>query len=340
MKKSILKIFGFIICIAMAFSMVACGETANDSSSNSQAQSSVTSATSENNSANSSAGQSTVISSSIEIKPIAPSTTQTTIFMVGDSTVCEYTAAKEASRYYMRNGYGMRLGEYLTEYATINNLALSGRSSKSFLAEANYQTLKTSIKAGDYLIIGFGHNDEKFEANRYTDPSLPTTEPTSFKYHLYEYYIKVAQQAGATPILCTPIVRRSAGGSYSGSTIHQVTGSTAYNGGDYSKCIIELGLEKGVDVIDLTTLTKNYLTGKSVSESAMLYSWNKSNSSTFDSATTTVDNTHLNAYGAQIVAKMFVEELNTKTNNSLRGYIKAELPTPSTDVLVPSSAIN
>lgn len=87
-------------------------------------------------------------------------TEKTTLFLVGDSTVCEYTAAKEASSYYyMCNGYGMRMGEYLNENVTITNLALSGRSSKSFLAETNYTTLTNSIKVGDYLLIGFGHND-------------------------------------------------------------------------------------------------------------------------------------------------------------------------------------
>ena len=53
------------------------------------------------------------------------------------------------------------------------NLALSGRSSLDFLSEANYATLKNSIKAGDYLLIGFGHNDEKYtDSDRFTYPAL------------------------------------------------------------------------------------------------------------------------------------------------------------------------
>ena len=93
-----------------------------------------------------------------------------TIYLVGDSTVCAF----EDPYYYPRYGYGTQLGGYLDEKATVVNLALSGRSSKSFITEDNYKTLKDSLKAGDYLIIGFGHNDEKSDdAARFTDASKP-----------------------------------------------------------------------------------------------------------------------------------------------------------------------
>ena len=92
-----------------------------------------------------------------------------TIYLVGDSTVCGFS-----DNYYLpRYGYGTQLFNYINcEPKQINNLALSGRSSLSFLTEGNYTTLKNSIKEGDYLIIGFGHNDEKSdEPARYTDPT-------------------------------------------------------------------------------------------------------------------------------------------------------------------------
>ena len=81
-------------------------------------------------------------------------TEKVTVYMVGDSTVCNYT--NDTSLAFPRNGYGMWVGNYLNENATVVNLALSGRSSKSFLQETNYTTLKNSISKGDYLIIGFG----------------------------------------------------------------------------------------------------------------------------------------------------------------------------------------
>ena len=112
--------------------------------------------------------------------------------------------------------------------------------------------LISSIKAGDYLIIGFGHNDEKSDDGlRFTDASKPTTDSTSFKYSLYENYIKVAIEKGATPILCTPIVRLSLNKDYSGTVIHETVH------GDYRKNILDLGEMTGVTSIDLTTPTKD-----------------------------------------------------------------------------------
>ena len=126
----------------------------------------------------------------------------TKVYMVGDSTVCSF----EDDYYYPRYGYGTKLHKYLKEEASVVNLALSGRSSKSFLEEPNYQTLKDSITEGDYLLIGFGHNDEKTEEGRYTNPNTSINEEGSLKKSLYDNYIKLAQDVNATPILLTPIV--------------------------------------------------------------------------------------------------------------------------------------
>ena len=343
MKNLIKKLSVFLLAIIAMLSLVACGETetpsseSNSSSDNSTVTSSVGTSTPASSVAPSSSGYPEFTPSTLVpyvhnfTQPetnYEEATTETTVFLVGDSTVCDYTELKEKTGYYyMRNGYGMRLGEYLNDKVTIKNLAISGRSSKSFLKEANYTTLKNSIKAGDFLIIGFGHNDEKTEEARYTNPNGAVTEPTSFKYHLYEYYIKVAEEAGATPILCTPIVRRVSSGTYSGNSIHQTAGNATYPGGDYTKAIIDLGAEKNVQVIDLTTITKNMLTGLSSDQSASIYAWKK------EANITSVDNTHINAYGAQIVARLLCEEL-IKTECPLKNYVKKEFAVPSSSVLV------
>ncbi len=91
------------------------------------------------------------------------------VYLVGDSTVCEYSSTYTAT--YNRYGWGMKLAD---EYNNVNvtNLALSGRSSRSFLSETNYTTLCNSIGKGDYLFIQFGHNDEKTDESTY--PGLGT----------------------------------------------------------------------------------------------------------------------------------------------------------------------
>ena len=172
---------------------------------------------------------------------------ETTLYLVGDSTVASFAD----SYFYPRYGYGTQLDKFLSEKVTVKNLALSGRSSKSFLIEANYSTLKNSLKEGDILVIGFGHNDEKSDdSERFTDAALPYTDSASFGYHLYEYYIKLARECGATPILCTPIVRAQGNDNYAGSEGH-VTAN-----GDYAQAIRDLGEATDTAVIDLTALTK------------------------------------------------------------------------------------
>ena len=86
---------------------------------------------------------------------------------VGDSTVCSFND----TYYYPRYGWGTQLEHYFDSSLTVKNLALSGRSSKSYVQEEQYQTLMQGMKAGDYLFVGFGHNDEKADEGRYSNPN-------------------------------------------------------------------------------------------------------------------------------------------------------------------------
>lgn len=240
------------------------------------------------------------------------------LFFVGDSTVCSF----EDAYYYPRYGYGTQIHKYLKEEMEVVNLALSGRSSKSFLLEENYNTLKTSISAGDYLFIGFGHNDEKAEAARYTNPNTGVNEEGSFKKSLYDNYIKLALDAGATPILATPIVRLSNSDNYTGNNIHITTGSgSEYPGGDYSKAIVELGNEKDIDVVDLTTMTKELYTADTYVNAKYYHAWLSTKESS-------VDKTHLNIYGASVVSYLIASTL-ANSDNSIKDYILDNISLPS-----------
>ena len=212
---------------------------------------------------------------------------ETNLFVVGDSTLCEFD---DSTYYYPRYGYATQLHNYLDGKANIVNYALSGRSSKDFTERENYQNLKNELSEGDYLLIGFGHNDEKYDdATRFTDASKPITDQTSFKYSLYENYIKLALEKGATPILATPIDKTN---DYSGNHGH-ITSN-----GDYRQAIIELGVEKNIDVIDLTTLTKNYYTEIGYDEAIYLHAMTggtlASDGTTVIANIASVDTTHLN----------------------------------------------
>jgi lysophospholipase L1-like esterase len=257
----------------------------------------------------------------------------TTLYLVGDSTV----AAFNDPYYYPRYGYGTQIGKYLNPAVTVNNLALSGRSSKSFIDPAdngNYAMLTKSLKAGDYVLIGFGHNDEKADPTLYTNPNTDVTDPASFKYYLYNYYIKVAQAAGAIPILTTPVVRRDPGGAYTGATAHVTTdvvsGGVTYAGGNYPQAIRDLGSATGVTVIDNTASTmalgKQIFAASGAAGTAMLQAWVSSNPSS-------VDNTHTNIYGGSYYAYLVATGVAASTS-SLGSYVLPGIVPPDPAILV------
>lgn len=236
----------------------------------------------------------------IKVSILAKTTPTSTIWIVGDSTVSSFTD----NYYYPRYGWGTQIGNYLDGSFNIQNLALSGRSSKSYIVEPQYLTLLSSMKSGDYLLVGFGHNDEKAEAERYSNPNGTYLEPGSLANSLYENYIKPAQAAGTQVILTTPIVRRPAAGVWSDSNLHVTATSGGFAGGDYPQAIRDLGTALNLPVVDMTSLTKSLYDQLGSAETLYLHAWTSSKPAS-------VDNTHTNIWGgkynAYLVAKAIKE---------------------------------
>jgi lysophospholipase L1-like esterase len=120
------------------------------------------------------------------------------IALIGDSTVASY--AKPPADRPDLTGWGQVFGEFFTDRVTVLNHAASGRSSKSFRRENRWQPVLDAKP--DYVFIQFGHNDQKKEGDRYADPE------TDFREQMKQY-IAEARAAGATPILVTPVARRT-----------------------------------------------------------------------------------------------------------------------------------
>lgn len=299
--------------------------SATSSAASSSADSSSSAASSSNDASSNSASSSSVSSSSSEVSSSSLASAPS-VFLLGDSTMCAFNDAY----YYPRYGYGTQLPSYFQEGLTWNNLALSGRSSVSFLAEDNYQTYLTSLKAGDYVVIGFGHNDEKAETARYSDPTGDVATKGSFQYSLYENYVKIALDKGATPILCTPIVRRNTSNLYeNNNAVHVTTDSTVtltdgtsytFKGGDYPAAVRSLATSKNIPLIDLTALSKEQWSSVGADGALKYHAW------TSDSAIS-VDNTHLNQYGAQVISYLFAGALK-KSDMALKAYLKADFAFP------------
>ena len=250
------------------------------------------------------------------------------LYIVGDSTLSKFD---DRSYYYPRYGYGTQLSYYLDENKiNIVNLALSGRSSKSYLNEENYNILKKSIKKGDFLMIGFGHNNEKSDdVARFTSANKSLMDKDSFAYSLNEYYIKLAKNLGATPIICTPIVRLALDKDYTGYNIHET------ENGDYRKAILDLAEIVNILGIDLTTPTKKLFIDLSVEEACLHHAMTagKMENDKLSPNFKSVDKAHLNVYGARYVAYLVCKKIKD-SNHLLSQYLLDVIEPLKEDTLI------
>ena len=245
-----------------------------------------------------------------------------TVWIIGDSTVSSFAD----NYYYPRYGWGTQIDKYLDGTYEVKNIALSGRSSKSYVNDKEYKELTAGMKQGDYLLIGFGHNDEKAEADRYTDPNGDYKTAGSFANSLYENYIKPAQAAGTTVILCTPIVRRTATAEWSDSNLHITKDSGDFKGGDYAQSIRNLGKELNIPVVDMTKMTKELYDTLGPDETVNLHAWTSSKA-------TSVDNTHTNIYGGTYNAYLVTKTIKELGVAGMSEHITAKEAPVKADVL-------
>src|SRR5438045_9545660 len=90
------------------------------------------------------------------------------VYMIGDSTMAD----KPNHDTNPERGWGQLLPEFFDDHVAVHNHAVNGRSTKSFIDEGKWGAVLGKLKAGDYVFIQFGHNDEKSEdSTRYTNPS-------------------------------------------------------------------------------------------------------------------------------------------------------------------------
>ncbi|MBR6120831.1 MAG: rhamnogalacturonan acetylesterase [Prevotella sp.] len=122
----------------------------------------------------------------------------TTIFIIGDSTA----ANKDISGGKQERGWGMALQCCFDENIVVDNHAVNGRSSLSFINEGRWDKVLEKMKPGDLVIIQFGHNDEKPKADRHTDPG------STFDYNLAKF-VRETREHGGIPVLMNCVVRRN-----------------------------------------------------------------------------------------------------------------------------------
>ena len=245
------------------------------------------------------------------------------VHTLGDSTMAPYDENTTVTR-----GWGMYFGNFLTNGWTSQNYARGGRDSRGGYNEL-WQTAKSKVEAGDYVIIQFGHNDEKFggadnselvtyynsigntdKANEVKKDGRGTFPSTTYKEWLGKIVDEV-KAAGAHPILVAPVCRsyfssgkiRRNGRHDLGDNYTAIVDGVLKEGlsvpatdhlMDYPYHMQQLAQEKQVPFIDLTTAT---------AELYESYGDAKCHEFLFDGD----GSTHFNTTGALLVARKCAE---------------------------------
>lgn len=214
-----------------------------------------------------------------------------TIFTIGDSTC----ANKPLANQNLERGWGQALSSFFDErYVVVDNHAQNGRSSLSFLNEGRWKPIQEKIQKGDYVFIQFGHNDEKPDSARHTDPN------TTYKAILKKY-ITETREKGGIPVLLTSIVRRK----------FNEQGQLEETHGDYPKAVRELAAELKVVLIDHNLSSKALVQALGPDSSKSLFMWIEKGTN-LAAPDGRQDDTHLRAAGARAMAKLVASELSEK----------------------------
>lgn len=209
-----------------------------------------------------------------------------TVYIAGDSTA----APKEEDKR-PETGWGEKFPAYLGPAVRVENRAVNGRSTKTFIEEGRLASIAETLKSGDYLFIQFGHNDAKENSERYTDPR------TAYPANLFAF-AETARAAGAIPVLLTPVVRRR----------FDETGALQDTHGPYLEAMKRLAAERSIPLLDLEARTRNLVAGMGETESRALYLHAKSGQwPAYPEGI--ADDTHFSPVGADWVASLAASEI-------------------------------
>ena len=236
----------------------------------------------------------------------------TTIFIIGDSTA----AKKDLSKGTPERGWGMALQCFFdSTFIRVDNRAVNGRSSKSFIDEGRWDQVLAAMKPGDYVIIQFGHNDEKPQIARHTEPG------STFDYNLARY-VRETRERGGIPVLMNPVVRRNFAPIPQKNdddeklrTTTFVDGSNLEEGdslidthGLYRVAPRDVARRMNCHFIDANQITHDLEQSLGVEGSKKLHMWYKPGEEP-SLPEGRQDNTHYNVYGARVVAKLLANAL-------------------------------
>ncbi|MFV0606942.1 MAG: rhamnogalacturonan acetylesterase [Niabella sp.] len=144
------------------------------------------------------------------------------LYIIGDSTVKNGSGNGGSGLW----GWGSFMQPYFqSKKITVENRAIGGRSSRTFITEGRWNDILKTLKKGDYVMMQFGHNDSgplddtarargtiKGIGDEYKDTYNPIRKIDERVYtygHYLRQYVNDAKAKGAVAIICSPIPRNN-----------------------------------------------------------------------------------------------------------------------------------
>lgn len=252
---------------------------------------------------------------------LTSSNKSTTIFIIGDSTAAD----KQNPLTNPERGWGMMLQGCFDRHVQVSNHAVNGRSSKSFITEGRWQRVLEQLRPGDYVVIQFGHNDEKQDTARHTEPGGTFDENLS-------RFVREARERKATPILMNAVVRRNFFQASDGSAEDEALRNTKYEDeqvnsdtlidthGAYLLSPRRVAEQMGVVFIDANRITHDLEQGMGIEGSRRLHMWYRPGE-VASIPNGRHDNTHYNVFGARLVAGLLADAIAEKVP-ALRRHVR------------------
>lgn len=228
-----------------------------------------------------------------------------TIYLIGDSTVADYTLYKEEykKKRYPVTGWGQVFQPFMSsdslskisniikgDSVVVDDRARGGRSTRTFFQEGRWRAVYERLEKDDIVMMQFGHNDAaKNKTERYVDIE-------GYKEFL-RLYVTQTRQKGAIPIILTPVNRNYPWKNGQLSNVH----------GDYPQAAKDVAKELDVLLIDLTQRSIDHFTGKGKAYVTENYFMNLPAGKYEAYPDGEEDNTHFQPEGAKAVGQLVFE---------------------------------
>ncbi|MDQ8184348.1 pectate lyase [Pelagicoccus sp. SDUM812002] len=210
------------------------------------------------------------------------------LYLVGDSTMADKPRPTNPEK-----GWGQLLREYTLAPLRVDNHAVNGRSTKSFLDEGRWEDVLDRLKTDDWVLIQFGHNDEKEHK-----PAVYAEARTDYRRNILRM-IEETRARGAHPILATSVARRK--WDKSGERMVRTHG-------DYPLVVRQVANEQDVPLLEMEKLTTQLGESKGVEGSKKLHLWFEPGELAIEPEGLS-DNTHYSWDGAREVAALAIAEM-------------------------------